>query len=52
MGTLHEDQYTFSIITHTVLLRMRNVSNKIYRENKDTHFMFNNIFFLQKLFRL
>ena len=27
MGTLHEDQYTFVIISHSVLLRMRNVAD-------------------------
>ena len=38
---------TFSIISHSVLLRMRNVSNEIRTENEDTHFMFNNIFSLK-----
>ena len=38
-GTLHEDRYTFLIISRSVLLRMRNVSDKICREK--THFMFN-----------
>jgi len=28
MGTLHEDQCTFFILSHLVLLRMRNVSDK------------------------
>ena len=32
MGTLHEDQYTFFIVSHSVLLRMRNVSDKTLRE--------------------
>jgi hypothetical protein len=43
-GTLHEDQYTFFIISHSILLRMRNVSGKCYRENRNTHFIFNNFF--------
>jgi len=30
-GTLHEDQYTCLIISRSVLLRMRNVSDKICR---------------------
>jgi len=29
MGTVHEDQYTFMIISHSVLLRMRHISDKI-----------------------
>ena len=44
MGTLNEDQYTFLIISHSFLLRMRNVSGKSCRENKNTHFMLNNFF--------
>ena len=46
MGTLHEDQYTFMIIPCSVLLRMRNVSDKSCRENQSTHFLFSNIFFI------
>jgi len=42
MGTLHEDQYTFLIICHSFLLRMRNVSDKSCREYQNTHFIFNN----------
>ena len=41
-GTLHEDQYTFLIISRTFLLRMRNVSDKSCRENQNTHFVFSN----------
>jgi len=45
-GTLREDQYTFLfIISHSILLRMRNVSDKICRENQYTHFVSNNFFF-------
>ena len=43
VGTLHEDQYTFLIVTHSFLLRMRNVSEKRCTENKKRHiFLFNN----------
>jgi len=28
MGTLHEDQYTFLIIPHAILLRMRSFSEQ------------------------
>ena len=42
-GTLHEDQYTFLIISRSVFVRMRNVSEN-YRGNQNTHFMFSNFF--------
>jgi hypothetical protein len=48
MSTLHEDKYTF--ISHYVLLRMRNVSDKSCREIWNTHFTFNNYF--QKSYHL
>jgi len=35
----------FMIISRSVLLRMRNVSDKRFREYQDTHFMFSNFFF-------
>jgi len=38
-GTLHEDQYRFLIISRSLLLRMRNVSDKIVEKIKKTHFM-------------
>ena len=44
-GTLHEDVFTFLTISRLSLLRMRNVSDKSRRENKNTHFMFINFFF-------
>ena len=43
-GTLHEDRYTFLIISRSFLLRMKNVSDKICRENQITHSIVNNIF--------
>ena len=45
--TLREHQYTFSIISRAVLVRMRNVSDKSCRENQTTHF----IYFITKCFR-
>jgi len=36
MGTLHEDQYTFMIVSRSLLLRMRNTSEKTFRENQNT----------------
>jgi len=43
MGTVHEEQYMFLIISHPIL-RMRNVSGIICGENQNTHFMFKNFF--------
>ena len=40
-GTLHEDRYTFMVISRCILLQMRNVSHKSCRENYSTHFVFN-----------
>ena len=43
-GTLHADRYTLLIISRSVLLRMRNVSDRSCRENQNTHFVFSNFF--------
>jgi hypothetical protein len=43
-GTLHEDQYIFLIISRSLVLRMRNIS-----ENPSMHFMFNKVFFFENL---
>jgi hypothetical protein len=51
-STLHEDQYTFVIISRSFLLRMTNISDRNCRENKNTQFVFNNFFFPRKLCRL
>jgi len=47
-GTLHEDQYTFLIISRSVTFNMRNVCYKISRKNQNPHFMFNNFSFSEK----
>ena len=39
-GTL-QDQYIFSIIFPSILLRVKNVSDKRCRENPNTHYIFN-----------
>jgi len=44
MGTLHEDVCTFMTVPHHLLLRMRGISVKSYREDQNTHFMSNNVF--------
>ena len=41
----------FLIISCSFLLRMKNVADKICRENQNTHFVFS-IFFFRKCFRL
>jgi len=51
-GTAHEDQYAYLIISCSVLLRVRNVSDIHCRENQDTRFMFSNIFIFFKLCHL
>ena len=45
MDTLHEDQYTFMLISRWIFPRMGNVSDKSYRESQNTHFMFINFSF-------
>jgi len=45
MGTLQGNQYIFMIISHSVFLRIGNVSDKNCRENQNTHFMFSFFFF-------
>jgi hypothetical protein len=42
-GTSHEDQYTFMIISHRILLRKETLSDKTCRENQNTYFIFNNL---------
>ena len=41
MGTLHEDQYTYLVVSCSVFLGMRTVSDKSCGENQSTHFIFN-----------
>jgi hypothetical protein len=45
MGTLYGDQYAFLIISRSILQTMKNVSDKICRENRNTHVNFNNFCF-------
>ena len=44
--------YVFMIIPGWIRDRMRNVSDRSCRENQNTHFIFNNFFFLRKWCRL
>ena len=43
-GTLHEDLYTFMIISRSILLRMRNVLDKLVEEI-ETHILYSKTFF-------
>jgi hypothetical protein len=43
MGTLLEDVFTFMTIPRYILLRIINVLHKICRQNRNTHFMSNNV---------
>jgi len=43
-GTFHEDQYTFLVMSCSFRLRMKKVSDKHCKENRNTYFMFNNFF--------
>jgi hypothetical protein len=38
-GTLHYDQYTFSIISRSILLSLKHISDKRCSETRNTHFM-------------
>ena len=42
--TLHENLHIFMTISCLILLRMRNVSDKSYREIQNTHFTLNYVF--------
>jgi hypothetical protein len=44
MGALHEDIFTFIIVSQGILFRMGNVSDKTCTENQNTHFLFSNFF--------
>jgi len=41
-GTLHEYLGALMIISRLILLRMRNISDKSWRENQNAYFIFNN----------
>ena len=43
-GNLHEDEFTFLIVSRPVLHRMINVSDKPCRENQKKQFVFSNFF--------
>jgi len=43
--TLHAEQYTYMVISHSDLFRMGIVSDKICRKYQNTHFMSHKVFF-------
>ena len=45
MNTLHEYQYTFLIVSRSIILWIRNFSDESCRESQSKHFMLNNFFF-------
>jgi len=47
-STVHADQYTFLTMSRSVLLRMRNVTDKSCTENQNTHFVSNNFFYINR----
>jgi hypothetical protein len=46
IGTLHEDQFTFSMISSSVLVRKETIEDKICREKQNTHFIFSDGFYI------
>jgi len=42
--TLREDQCAFMVVFHWILLRIKNVSGTVCRENQNTHFTYSNLF--------
>jgi len=44
MGTLHDDLWTLMIVSHWILCRMRNVSDKSCIRRQNTHFMVSTFF--------
>ena len=43
-GSLHQDQYIFTIISRLIFRTVRNVTVKSCTENQNTHFTFSNFF--------
>ena len=43
-GALNEDVFTFLTVSRLILLRVRKVLDKSYRENQNTHFRFSFVF--------
>ena len=52
VSALQEDQCTFLIISHSVLLGIKNLSDKSCRENQNMHFMFYTCFFNHAVYEI
>ena len=52
MGTLFEDLCIFFIVLLWILLRMKNVSDRSCRENQNTHYVFNEVFWKLCLYEI
>ena len=52
MGLNTRTNIIFFITSRSILLRMRNVSDKTYRENQNTHFTFNCFFFNHAVYEM
>jgi len=50
--TLHAEQYTYMVISHSDLFRMGIVSDKICRKYQNTHFMSHKVFFFWLCFEI
>ena len=50
--TIHEDRYTYFIISRSVLLRLRNVLDKHCRGSQNPHFVFNIFFFNRAVYEI
>jgi len=49
VSTLHEDQYTYLLISCQIFRTMRNVSDKSCTENQNTHLMLNSFILFPKI---
>ena len=43
-GTLHEEQCKFMIVSHRVVLKIKNIPDRQRRENENTHSILNKFF--------
>ena len=51
-GTQHKDRYAFFITSRPILLRMRYVSERVFRENQNTYLVFNSFFENRAVFEI
>jgi hypothetical protein len=51
-GSLHEGLCTFMIISHSIILRITNISDKLCRENQNSYFKYNDYFSENRAFMI